>query len=115
MMFLSHIAIALELLVVLAAAGFIIWSTRDKGVGAGVIKVVGYIVLILAIFAILCTTYYTMRYWEDGYFRTPTGKGMGMSMGGGCPMMQKMMEMQKTMPDKTPAKSNMPMPSNEPT
>ena len=37
----------------------------------GLAKLVGYFAIAAAALAMLCTLYYSVRYWEDGYFKTP--------------------------------------------
>ncbi|QLH42418.1 MAG: hypothetical protein HWD59_06670 [Coxiellaceae bacterium] len=95
MMFTFHSAIALALIAIALGIGLFIWGMRQEGVGASLAKIVGILIAIVAAVDILCSIYYAVKYWHEGYFQTPSGistmqskstEGMG-KMGGG--MMQK--------------------------
>lgn len=72
MMFEMHTAFALELLAVLA--GLFLATYCRKNAEAGWLGVVSYVVVGLATFGLLCSSYYAVRYWEDGYYKTPFGR-----------------------------------------
>ncbi|HZW61678.1 MAG TPA: hypothetical protein VFF04_05635 [Candidatus Babeliales bacterium] len=76
LMFLTDSAFSLELLAIAAGVALILWSLRNQGAGVGLASFFGYVVLILAIFALLCTTYYAFGYWIEGYYRSPIGNLM---------------------------------------
>lgn len=120
MMFLVHIAFSLIVAVFIAGCAFIAWSKRDIAAKT-LLKVAGYIAIILSLSNALCLGYYAVRYWEDGYFKAPMknhGCGMGM-MGGAeaemmddsgmhktaCPMKKDMMK-GGMMHDKAPSAPN---------
>lgn len=75
-MFLFHIAYALGLIALAVGIIMIAWSLRNEGKGVGLVKIFGYIISIIAIIAMLCTTYYGILYWSKGNF----SNSMGMSM-----------------------------------
>lgn len=102
MMFQADAAFATELVALVAGTFLLVWAGRKEDVCCkGFAKVVAYFTIVAAIFALLCTSYYTMRYWEDGYFRSPGAMGamhgmpgmgmMGRGMMKDCPMMKEMM------------------------
>ncbi len=102
------------------------WLKKEQA-AAPLLKIAGIIILVLSLSNMLCISYYMVRYWNDGYFKTPLGMGqMGMmTMGGSgmgsemmmkkmdCPMMQDMMKKgmdrntpgmpQKSTPDAAPS------------
>ena len=71
MMFLLDLAFATELLVFGVGIGFLVWASRNDGSGIGLARLGGYLISILAVFALLCTSYYGITYWVKGYFKTP--------------------------------------------
>lgn len=97
MLFLADTAFALEL-IALGVGFFVLLKAQKDETGSyrGLGRVLGYFILILAFFALLCTSYYAVRNWEDGRFqsRAPMmGAMMGsmhggpmMGMGAGCGM-----------------------------
>ena len=88
-MFESHIAFGVNLLALVAAAGLLGFAVKTDACCKTLMKSVAYAVLVLGVLNILCTSYYTVRYWEDGYFKTPYGQSCPMMNGqGGMGMMQ---------------------------
>lgn len=89
MMFLADTAFGLELI----ALGIGFWVLiRARNAEAGNLKglgtFLGYFIIVGSFLVLLCTSYYTVRYWEDGHFRSP---GMSMPMMGGGMMGSVMM------------------------
>ncbi|RMF06780.1 MAG: hypothetical protein D6762_08770 [Candidatus Neomarinimicrobiota bacterium] len=84
MMFLADTAFGLELI----ALGIGFWVLiRARNAEAGNLKglgtFLGYFIIVGSFLVLLCTSYYTVRYWEDGHFRSP---GMSMPMMGSVMM-----------------------------
>jgi len=87
-MFQADTAFALELI----AVGFGFWillKTRNAEIGnlKGLGSFIGYFIIVSAFLTLLCTSYYTMRYWEDGHFNKPVSGQMmmgGMHKISGC-------------------------------
>lgn len=71
MMFLLDLAFAAELIALAFGVGFLVWACRNNGSGVGLAKFFGYLITLLAIFALLCTSYFGINYWVKGYFKTP--------------------------------------------
>ena len=71
MMFQLDAAFALELIALCCSVGLLVWGKQINGAGAGLAKFTGSAVAVLAIFAMLCTTYYSTKYWLDGHFKHP--------------------------------------------
>lgn len=102
MMFQADTAFAAELIALVSGTALLVWAGRKEDVCCkGFAKIVAYFTIVASILALLCTSYYTLRYWEDGHFRHPGGTmGMGRMMGGmpgkgmmmDCPMMKEMMQ-----------------------
>lgn len=116
-MFLSHIGFALELIAIAIGVSFLIWSLRNEGAGTVLAKVIGIVIVVLAVIDLLCTAYSSVLYGDFAYLRYSSmmpymqqnsmmGGGMGMMpmMGGGmnniqgtmpnamCPMCASMMQ-----------------------
>ena len=99
-MFQLHTAFATELIALAAGILLLVWVSQ-KEVKIVAAKIAGYFILATVLLSMLCTLYYGVRYWEDGYFRTPFGgqpmmgmggmEGKGMMKGKKCPMMEQMM------------------------
>lgn len=127
MMFQADTAFAVELLALVAGTALLIFAGRENVCCKAFAKIVGYFTIVAAILAMLCTFYYTVRYWEEGHFSHPYSattihphQGLGMGQKGmmmhpammkemmqNCPMMQKkggMMTDQKK--QRQPEKSN---------
>lgn len=107
-MFQLHIAYSLALLVLAAGLVLIYFGMKQT---SRLLKISGILLTVLTVGNIVCMTYYGVRYWKDGYFRSPyaqasmmTGK-MGENAGMNCPMMkemmQNMMQQNKTMNQKS--------------
>ncbi|MCP5468544.1 MAG: hypothetical protein H7A32_04670 [Deltaproteobacteria bacterium] len=103
MMFQADTAFAVELLALVAGTALLIFAGRENVCCKAFAKIVGYFTIVAAILAMLCTFYYTVRYWEEGHFSHPYSattihphQGLGMGQKGmmkemvqNCPMMQK--------------------------
>lgn len=77
-MFLADSAFALELLALVAGTWLLITH------GQGFAKGVAYFTIVASILALLCTSFYSTKYWASGKY--DHGSRMG-----GCPMMKKAM------------------------
>ncbi len=72
MMFIFHVAITVGLIAFSSGISLLIWGLRNEGAAIQLAKVVGSLVAILAVISMLCSTYYVIKYWHEGYFQTPT-------------------------------------------
>lgn len=70
-MFMFHIAFSLGLIALTAGTTLYIWSSRNSGIGSGFAKLIGILVIIFSISSTLCTAYYGVKYWSQGYFESP--------------------------------------------
>ncbi len=115
-MFLSHISFALELIAIAMGVSFLIWSLRTEGAGTSFAKAMGVIIIVLAVFDLLCTVYSTILYshfanprsfmmpYGQSYYMMNNDMGMMPMMGGAemhtpsamptpmCPMCALMMQ-----------------------
>jgi len=91
MMFIFQSAEFLGLIALALGIMLIVWAKRNEGEGIGLAKVFGWLIVILAIFGMLCSAYYSVAYWYKGYYQTPMGMSM-MQSGSmmGSPGMNKM-------------------------
>ena len=71
MVFLFHLAFAMELIALAVGIGLLTWAYRNKGQCIGVARVFGYIITVLAVLVLLCTACCGICYWVKGYFRSP--------------------------------------------
>ncbi len=88
-MFQATAAFALGL-IALGIGFWVLLKTRNDEAGKlkGFGSFIGYFIIVIAFFTILCTGYYTVRYWEDGYYNKPRLAQMTMMPGGGMMMGQ---------------------------
>ncbi len=90
MIFHADIAIALSLIAI--GVGYWVLSKSKSMEDTGLKttgKFLGYLITIAAILTLLCTTYYSLKYWEDGAFQSARTGQMCLNHGGG--MMGSMM------------------------
>lgn len=70
-MFQFHEAFSAGMIALAAGTALYIWSGRNEGFGTGLAKLIGVLVIIFSITSTLCTVYYGVKYWWEGYFKTP--------------------------------------------
>jgi hypothetical protein len=78
MIYLVYICVLFAYSVILASTVLVIWSLRNGGPGASLGKAIGSLVFILSLITMLCTGYYSIRYWAQGYFESPASMSMEM-------------------------------------
>lgn len=88
-MFLFHASFSLALLALTAGIALYVWSLRAVGAGTGLAKILGFLIMIVALLGVLCTGYCGVRYWQAGYFQS--------AMEEKCKMCETVVN--KTMPD----------------
>ncbi len=83
MIFQADLAFALEL-IALVLGFWILMKARSKEAGnlKGFGSFIGYFVIVSALLALLCTGYYSLKYWNDGYFDKPVQGQMMNQMSG---------------------------------
>lgn len=100
MVFQMDAAFALELIALVLGTALCVWVSGKEVCCKGFAKIVGNAVVLLALISMVCTTYYSFRYWKDGAYDAPhaaanANPGMGMNIKGGSggkPGMQQMMQ-----------------------
>ena len=71
MVFFAEMAIAVELIALVAGTLLLAYACKE-GVGCKAFaKAIAYIVIVISILSLLFTGYYSLRYWEDGYYKSP--------------------------------------------
>lgn len=70
-MFIFHIAISTGLIALAIGTSLYIWSQRQEGPGTGLARIFGFLIILLSITSMLCTSYYGVKYWHEGYFSKP--------------------------------------------
>lgn len=71
MIYLVYISLLFAYSLVLASTVLVIWSLRNGGAGVNLGKSIGALVFILSLITMLCTGYYSVRYWSEGAFEAP--------------------------------------------
>lgn len=66
MMFQFHIALALGLIALSSGVALFVWS--DNHSGSGLAKILGFLIIIMALFSTACTVYCGVTYWNKGAF-----------------------------------------------
>ena len=79
MMFLSHIAYSLELIALAFGVCLVSCSFNKEERCINWVKKVGALIVFLSVLAMICTSYYTFKYWLQGSFETPSGMSMQIS------------------------------------
>jgi len=72
MIFLADIAFALELAALVLGTALLIFISKEECSCKKFGKVIAYFVIVTSVLAILCTSFYSIRYWEEGSFDNPT-------------------------------------------
>jgi predicted membrane protein len=68
-MFQFHSAFSLGLIALSAGTALFSWSRQqDRSTFA---KIIGILIIIFSITSTLCTVYYGITYWQQGYFQSP--------------------------------------------
>ncbi len=68
MIFLADIAFALELTALVLGTALLIFVNKEECSCKQLGKIVAYFTIVASILAMLCTSYYSIRYWEEGVF-----------------------------------------------
>ncbi|NIT14616.1 MAG: hypothetical protein GTN99_10355 [Candidatus Dadabacteria bacterium] len=68
MIFLADIAFALELTALVLGTALLIFVSKEQCSCKQFGKIVAYFTIVASILAMLCTSYYSIRYWEEGVF-----------------------------------------------
>ena len=99
-MFLFHLAFAVSLLALTAGLFLFAWAIRLKdGVGVGLTKLLGAIVVILAVGNLICVSYTGAKLKKEGFFLSPMTMSAMTSM-----KMQNQMAADKATVEKTKTK-----------
>lgn len=112
MMFQADTAFGTELIALVLGTGLLLWASKEDVCCKGFAKIVAYFTIVASILGMLCTGYYTVRYWEDGHFKHPQSMSMsgmqGMNMMNGKKGMMMMdPSMMKEMMNNSPMMKNM--------
>ncbi len=68
MIFQAGQAFATELIALVAGVSLLIWSEKDAIPFRKWAKAVGYFTIVASVLTILCTGFFTIRYWKSGQF-----------------------------------------------
>ena len=71
-MFALDLAFAVELIALGLGITFLIWASRNEGKGVTLARFTGFFITLMALFGLLCTSYYGINYWVKGYFKSPS-------------------------------------------
>lgn len=70
-MFLFHAAFSLGLIALALGTFLYAWASREKGCGTCFAKFIGIVVILVSLGNMVCTAYYGIKYWREGYFENP--------------------------------------------
>lgn len=73
-MFVMHIAEMLGLIAM--ALGLMVVMCACQHSGKGVVKFIGWLIVLFAIGSVACTSYCMYQYWRSGYFEMPHAQMM---------------------------------------
>ncbi len=99
-MFQADSAFALGLVALAAGMGLVVWMRIHKDHTSKFCRGIAYTVVILALLTLICTGYYTIKYWVSGCFSNPCmmmQSSKNQMMMQRCSMMKNMKNM-KNMP-----------------
>ncbi len=71
LVFYADAAFALELIALGLGVFLIVWFRIHTEQAHKMCRFFAYLIIVLAILALLCTSYYSIKYWVAGYFRYP--------------------------------------------
>lgn len=71
MLCLLKMAFSLELISLGVGTFLFVWSLRNGGAGKLLSGVVGFIIIFASVLSLGCTTYYSVRYWDEGNLGWP--------------------------------------------
>jgi len=101
MVFHGDIAIALTLIALGVGYLVLVKARKQEVSGTKTIGlIIGWIVIVVAAITLLCASYYSLRYWDDGYYGNPSPmmmQGHGMMGGAMAPGMMHGQMMQNGM------------------
>ena len=73
MVFHGDIAIALTLIALGVGYLVLVKARKQESSGTKTIGlIIGWIVIVVAAITLLCASYYSLRYWDDGYYGNPS-------------------------------------------
>lgn len=83
-MFMMHTTLFLGFLALVAGLALYIWGLRTSGKGTGLAKLFGFIITVLSLLGVICTSYYSITIMRDGYmFHMNAMKAQGEMMATG--------------------------------
>ncbi len=89
LVFHADAAFALELIALGLGVFLIVWFRIHTEQAHKMCRFFAYLIIVLAILTLLCTSYYSIKYWVAGYFRYPGALMMKNQMRDGkMPMMK---------------------------
>jgi Na+/proline symporter len=74
-----HTTLYIGLIALIVGLFLFIWTLRNKKTSTTAAKVIGIIIIIIALLGLLCVGYYGMTYWHQGS-KTPMGMMQDTSM-----------------------------------
>lgn len=99
MVFHGDIAIAATLIALGVGYLVLVKARQQENNGTKTIGlIIGWVVMVVAAITLLCASYYSLRYWDDGYYSRPGSMMMQSRMMGGGMMSPGMMNGQMMQP-----------------
>jgi di/tricarboxylate transporter len=66
MMFMLNTSLSLQIIALVAAAFLLSWGLHKKGEGTRVAKFFGFIATVIALLSLVCSLYFTVKFWQEG-------------------------------------------------
>ena len=70
-MFMFHVAFALDLIALSAGSALYVYSGRSNAAGTCYANTIAMLIIVFSITSTLCTSFYGVKYWLEGYFQNP--------------------------------------------
>jgi hypothetical protein len=70
-MFAFHAAFALGMISLTMGTALYAWASSRHEPGRGFARLIGVLVILFSLTSTLCTVYYGIKYWKEGYFQGP--------------------------------------------
>jgi hypothetical protein len=71
MMFMYHCAEALSLIAIAFGVILVVWALRNEGKGVCLARAAGWVIIVLAVLGLLCSSYCVMKFWNHAYSPAP--------------------------------------------
>lgn len=71
MMFMLNSSLSLQIIALTFAAFLFSWGLHKEGKGTGIAKFIGFITTIIALFSLVSSLYFAVKFWQDSQMLRP--------------------------------------------